>query len=139
MIACSAVTIGLFVASQSLGGSKAVSATSGAELSQTESGRAIVAMRAGGAGSLPDELDVAVTSQSLKVTDPAFWNTVATIVSRLQEVTASVDGRPGPARPGPDRSHRYGIGRTVEPQPPPVLALGGPLGSSRWCGARRRS
>ena len=40
----------------------------------------------------------------------------------------------GPARPGPDRSHRYGTGRTVEPQPPPVLALGGPLGSSRWCG-----
>lgn len=87
MIAWFAVTIGLFVASQSVGGIRAVSATSGTELSQTESGRAIAAMRAEGAESLPDELDVVVTSQSLKVTDPAFRNTVATIVGRLQEVT----------------------------------------------------
>ncbi len=100
MIAWFAVTIGLFVASQGVGGIRAVSATSGTELSQTESGRAIAAMRAGGAESLPDELDVVVTSQSLKVTDPAFRNTVATIVGRLQEVTVSVDGRTGPALTG---------------------------------------
>jgi len=54
MIAWFAVTIGLFVASQSLGGIRAVSAMSGTELSQTEAGRAIAAMHAGGAESLPD-------------------------------------------------------------------------------------
>ncbi len=100
MLAWFAVTIGLFVASQGLGGIKAASATSGAELSQTESGRAIAAMRSGGAASLPDELDVVVTSPSLKVTDPAFRSTVATVVARLQGVTASVDGVSGPALTG---------------------------------------
>ncbi len=100
MLAWFVVTIGLFVASQSLGGIKAVSATSGSELLQTESGRAIAAMRSGRAGSLPDELDVVVASPSLKVTDPAFRSTVATIFARLQEVTASLDGKPGPALTG---------------------------------------
>jgi uncharacterized membrane protein YdfJ with MMPL/SSD domain len=100
MLAWFAVTIGLFVASQSLGGVRAVSATSGAELSQTESGRAIAAMRSGGAGSLPDELDVVITSPSLKVTDPAFQDSVATIVGRLQDVTASLDGKRVPALTG---------------------------------------
>ncbi len=100
MLAWFAVTIGLFAASQSLGGIKAVSATSGSELSQTESGRATAAMRPGGAGSLPDELDVVVTSPSLKVTDPAVRTTVATIVARLGAVTASLDGTPDQALSG---------------------------------------
>ncbi len=97
MLAWFAVTIGLFVASQSLGGIRAVSATSGTELSQTESGRAIAAMHSEGAGSFPDELDVVVTSPSLTVTDPGFRDTVATIVARLQAVTANLDGEPVPA------------------------------------------
>jgi hypothetical protein len=53
LVAWFAVTIGLFVASQSLGGIKAVSATSPSELAQTESGRASLAMQSGGATSLP--------------------------------------------------------------------------------------
>ena len=95
-----AVTIGLFVASQGLGGIRAVGAMSGAELSQTESGRAIAAMHAGGAESLPDEFVVVVTSPSLQATDPAFRATVATIVERLQGVTAGLDGTTAPALAG---------------------------------------
>jgi uncharacterized membrane protein YdfJ with MMPL/SSD domain len=91
------VTVGLFIASESLGGLKTVSATSGTELSQTESGRAVAAMRSGGAASMPDELDVVVTSASVKATDPAFRATLATVVDRLRAVTATVDGTTGPA------------------------------------------
>ncbi|MGO9207451.1 MAG: MMPL family transporter [Candidatus Limnocylindrales bacterium] len=94
------VTLGLFVASQSLGGIKAVSATSPSELSQTESGRASLAMQSGGAASLPDELEVVVTSASRKVTDPAFRTTVGTIVARLGAATTTLNGTPEPALSG---------------------------------------
>ena len=100
MLAWFVVTIGLFVASLGLGGIRAVSATSGAELAQTEAGRAVAAMRSTGAESLPDELDVVVTSPSLTVTDPGFRSTVATIVGRLQAATVSFGGASGPALSG---------------------------------------
>ena len=97
MLGWFAITIGLFIASQGLGGIRAASATSGAELAQTESGRAVAAMRSGGAASLPDQLDVVVTSTSRVVTDPAFRATVAKIVDQLQAVSVSVDGVSTPA------------------------------------------
>jgi len=92
-----ALTIGLFVLSQALGGIKAVNATGGSEVSQTESGRAFEAMSSGGSATSSDELDVVVTSHSLKVTDPAFRSTVATIVERLRAITATVNGTRAPA------------------------------------------
>jgi uncharacterized membrane protein YdfJ with MMPL/SSD domain len=95
-----AVTIGLFVASQGLGGIKAVSATNPSELAQTESGRASLAMQSGGAASLPDELEVVVTSTSRRVTDPAFRTAVGTIVARLGAVTTTLKGAHEPALSG---------------------------------------
>ncbi len=91
------VTIGLFVVSQGLGGIKAVNATGGSEVTKTESGRAFEAMSSGGTATSSDELDVVVTSPSLKVTDPAFRQSVETIVGRLRAVDAAVDGTTGPA------------------------------------------
>ncbi len=90
-------TIGLFVVSQALGGIRAVNATGGNEVTQTESGRAYEAMRSGGATTPTDELDVVVTSASRKVTDPAFHSTVESIVARLGAVVATVNGTTGPA------------------------------------------
>ncbi len=94
------LTVGLFVASQLLGGMRAVNATGTGELSQTESGRAVLAMRSGDAASLPDELDVVITSTSVHVTDPAFRGTVATVLARLGAVTATVDAADVPALAG---------------------------------------
>ena len=97
IIAWFVCTIGLFAASQALGGIKAVNATGGSEISQTESGRAYEAMNSGGSAASSDELDVVVTSASLKVTDPAFRATVETILGRLRGVDATVDGATAPA------------------------------------------
>ena len=82
--------------SQSLGGIKSVSITaSGAP--QTEAGQAAEAMNSGGAAASTEELDVVVTSGSLRATDPAFRATIATILGRLTSATASVGGTTGPA------------------------------------------
>ena len=76
-------TFGLIVLSQSLGGIKSVSITaSGAP--QTEAGQAAEAMNSGGAAASTEELDVVVTSGSLRATDPAFRATIATILGRLR-------------------------------------------------------
>ncbi len=88
------VTIGLFIVSQATGGIRAVSATSGSELAQTESGRAVAAMRSGTGDAQIDELQVILTSPSGDATDAASRRTVATIVARLGAVTATLDGEP---------------------------------------------
>ena len=88
------VTIGLFIVSQATGGIRAVSATSGSELAQTESGRAVAAMRSGTGDAQTDELQVILTSPSGDATDAASRRTVATIVARLGAVTATLDGEP---------------------------------------------
>jgi RND superfamily putative drug exporter len=92
-----AVTIGLFVASQALGGIRAVNAAGSGSLSQTESGRAVAAMRSGGPEAVADELNIVVTSTSLRTTDPAFRDTVGTIVERLRATNVAVDGSRAPA------------------------------------------
>jgi uncharacterized membrane protein YdfJ with MMPL/SSD domain len=89
-----AITVGLFIGSQALGGIRAVSATSGTELAQTESGRAVAAMRSGDAETLPDDLLVVLTSPSGEASDPAFRAAVNTVISRLAAVTVTLDGAP---------------------------------------------
>ena len=93
-------TIGLFVASLGLGGIKTVSVTADGSASGTESGRAEQLMNPGDAGPAVEELDVVITSSSLRATDPAFQATVQTIVGRLRAITATVNGQGEPALSG---------------------------------------
>jgi uncharacterized membrane protein YdfJ with MMPL/SSD domain len=96
MLAWLALSFGLLGLSLGLGGIRSDSSTSGGQNSQTESGRAATAMSPAGTAS-SEELDVVVTSASIRATDPAFRTTVEAIVDRLRSVQATVDETTGPA------------------------------------------
>jgi RND superfamily putative drug exporter len=93
------VTIGLFVASQAMGGIRALSVTGGPGAgSPTEAVLGSRAMQSGSTGaSASESLTVVVASTSVPVTDPGFRATVGDIVARLTAVQATVGGIAGPA------------------------------------------
>ena len=94
-----AVTIGLFVVSQSMGGIRALSVTGGPGAgSPTEAVRGSQAMRSGATDAGASEsMTVVVASATVPVTDPAFKATVGDVVARLTAVQATVGGTAGPA------------------------------------------
>ena len=93
------LTIGLFAASTSMGGIRALSATGGpGNGSETEAVLGYRAMSAKGLSTAPSEtMTIVVSSTTTPVTDPAFRSTVGDMVARLTAVQATIDGSAGPA------------------------------------------
>ena len=110
------LTIGIFAASLSMGGIRAVAATGGLSGSDTEARQGARAINSGSTASAAETLTVVITSTSVKVTDPTFQSTVKSIVGRLATATANVDGTSGPA-----------LGQVIDPyQAPPNAGLVAP-------------
>ena len=95
------LTIGTFVASLALGGTKAVEAVSNDERAKYEAGEALVVWNEANPPTTTQEpasqqFLMVVQSAGRTVDDPAFASDVAAITKRLQELTATVDGVTGP-------------------------------------------
>jgi hypothetical protein len=94
MLAWLALSFGLLGLSLGLGGIRSDSSTSGGQSSQTESGRAAVAMNPAGTAS-SEELDVVITGASIQTSDPEFRATVETSRGRCRSaVPRAVPVRP---------------------------------------------
>jgi RND superfamily putative drug exporter len=94
-------TIGLFVASLAMGGTKAVEAVSNNERSKYEAGEALVVWNEANPPTTAQEpasqqFLMVVTSAGRTVDDAAFASDVAGITQRLTALRATVDGVEGP-------------------------------------------
>ncbi|HTS15062.1 MAG TPA: MMPL family transporter, partial [Candidatus Sulfotelmatobacter sp.] len=96
LVAWFLLTIGVFVLSQAVGGIRTQGATGGPSGTTTESQQAYDVFDRAGSPDPHDTMTIVVTSATVHADDAAFRATVADIVSRLQAVTATVDGTSGP-------------------------------------------
>ena len=89
--------IGLFMASQAMGGIRTDSPNGNPNQAQTESAKALAVFNAGGSTSPVEDVTIVIAHPSLRVTDPAFRAFVARTVADLKGLTASDGGAAVPA------------------------------------------
>ncbi len=110
-------TIGVFALSLAIGGTRAVSAF-GSSGSQTEAQQADQAMQSGVHTSKSEELDLVVTSSTLKATDPAFRSAVERIEGQLTALTVSDTDAAG----APEIAGRPAVSGVADPYAAPLQA-----------------
>ena len=85
-------TIGLFVASQSMGGIKADDPNGNPNQAQTESATAYAVFDAGGTNTPTEDVTLVITHPTLHVTDPAYQQFVANAVATFKGLTVVENG-----------------------------------------------
>ena len=85
-------TIGVFVLSIALGGTRADDPNGNPNQAQTESAKAYAAFDSGGGGTPSEDVTLVITHPTLKVTDPAFQAFIGSTVSTLKGLTVGDAG-----------------------------------------------